>query len=80
MAQKLQKSIVPWLISVYEIQANTFIKTDPAILRKMIVCLVKHDNLCGLASTFTCLTDEHADTFERIVNNAIYAAGTFFYC
>ena len=80
MAQKLQKSIVPWLISIYGIQAKTSIKTDQAIVPKMIVGLVKRDNLCGLASTFNSLTNQHADTFERIVNNAIYAAGAFFYC
>ena len=35
---------------MYGIQAKTFMKTDLAIVRKMIVCLVKLDNLYGLVS------------------------------
>ena len=73
----LQKSIVPWLITMLGID---YPSTADLVLQ-MVAAIVKRDNIKNLGPLYDALADEYPETADAIAEVAKYAAGrvcTFF--
>ena len=77
----LQKSIVPWLITMLGIDYPS--NTTADLVRQMVAAIVKRDNIKNLGPRYDALAEEYPDTADAIAEAARYAAGrvcTTFVC
>ena len=84
----LQKSIVPWLITMLGIDYPS--NTTADLVRQMVAAIVKRDNIKNLGPLYDALADEYPETADAIAEAADaiaeaakYAAGricTSFVC
>lgn len=68
VAQQLQLSLVPWLISRFGVAYKR--DGSPDVVREMIVALIERDNISGLGKEIDLLKDRHAKAFDGIARRA----------
>ena len=75
----LQKSIVPWLITMLGIDYPS--NTTANLVRQMVAAIVKRDNIKNLGPLYDALADEYPKTAaDAIAEVAKYAAGRVVLC
>ena len=81
MSIVLQKSIVPWLITILGIDYASNTTADLVLQR--VAAIVKRDDIKNLCPLYDALADEYPETADAIAETAKYAVGcvcTSFVC
>ena len=73
MSIVLQRSVVPWLVTLFGLEYP--VKTTADIVRHMVATLVKRDNIRGLGDHYDQLVEQFPETVEAIADAVKYTAG-----